>query len=141
MIRSARATISSPLRGALCGAPLKIAACFKEGGQMFPSRIRTLIVCGAALFILGTVRLPAQEAGGSIQGTVRNASGDAMPGATVTVINRQTSTRRVLVTGANGVFAITGLPPGPYAVTAPTCLISIRSALVWLNSGLTVLPD
>src|SRR5512146_2451104 len=84
---------------------------------MFSSCIRILIVCGA-LFILGSVRLPAQEAGGTIQGTVRNATGDAMPGATVTVINRQTGTRRVLATRANGAFEITGLPPGPYAVTA-----------------------
>ncbi len=104
---------------------------------MLPPRIRALIFC-VAFALLCVAPMLGQEA--TISGTVRNASGDAMPGATVTVINRQTGTRRALVTGANGAFAIAGLPPGPYAVTAdlPGFRTTTQSRLLGAGEKVTI---
>ncbi|HEY6066619.1 MAG TPA: TonB-dependent receptor, partial [Thermoanaerobaculia bacterium] len=92
---------------------------------MLVPRFRTLIIL-AAVFVFGALRMSAQEATGTIRGTVHNAGGEAMPGATVTVINRQTNLRRTTVSGPGGAFEVTGLPPGPYAVVAE--LPGFRSA-------------
>jgi len=89
---------------------------------MFHSRspIRIVIV---ALALLTAVPMFGQTrfgpaSGGTISGTVRNASGDAMPGATITVINQETGVTRVGRSGANGAYSVTGLGPGLYAVSA-----------------------
>ena len=50
-----------------------------------------------------------------------------MPGATVTITNRQTNFRRAVVTGPGGAFEVTGLTPGLYSVTAE--LSGFRSAV------------
>ncbi len=52
----------------------------------------------------------------SVSGTVLDASGAVVAGADVTVTERDGSTVRSTVTGANGTFALTGLPGGSYAL-------------------------
>jgi iron complex outermembrane recepter protein len=84
---------------------------------MFPSRIRTLIVY-AALLSFSLLPLAAQAQEASVVGVVRNASGDSMPGATVTISNQSTGVTRVVASGPNGAYEATGLPPGLYSVSA-----------------------
>ena len=50
-----------------------------------------LVVCA---LLAGTGAVAAQEARGTITGTVRDASGGVMPGATVTVTNVAMGTER-----------------------------------------------
>ena len=62
---------------------------------MFPSRIQ-IRVLGVAFAFFCSIPTLGQTAfgppsGATITGTVRNAGGDPMPGATVTVINQETS--------------------------------------------------
>lgn len=52
-----------------------------------------------------------------IQGVVTDQSGARVPDAAVTVVNQETSLTRTTTTSGTGVFAITGLAPGPYLVT------------------------
>src|SRR5215212_6030748 len=47
-----------------------------------------------------------------INGTVRDASGGALPGVTVT--QTATGLKRETATGDNGSFVVTNLPVGPY---------------------------
>src|SRR5436190_15765192 len=60
----------------------------------------------------------AQEARGTISGTVRDASGGVMPGATITVRNVAMQTDVTVITNAVGVFQAPYLIPGTYRVTA-----------------------
>ena len=75
----------------------------------------------AALLLLGTA-LPAlaqsQAINGSIEGTVRDSSGAALPGVTVTVINTGTGAQRVVVSGGEGDYRAPLLSLGSYQVVA-----------------------
>ena len=68
----------------------------------------------------------AQEANAQITGVVRDSSGAPRDGATVRATNTATGTTRSAVTRGNGTYAITGLAPGGYTVTA--ALIGFRRA-------------
>jgi len=59
---------------------------------------------------------PGQGATGQITGTVTDAAGAVVPGASVTVTNLATSLTREVVTGDEGGFAVPLLPPGRYKV-------------------------
>src|SRR5687768_16000288 len=58
----------------------------------------------------------AQSADGTVSGVVRDSSGAAVPGATVTVTNDQTKASQTGVSGADGSFSMTGLAAGDYTV-------------------------
>src|SRR5215813_4156121 len=58
----------------------------------------------------------AQVAGGSISGTVTDASGAVVPNAQVTVLNTATGVMRTLVTNDSGFYNAPNLLPGPYQV-------------------------
>ncbi|MDQ3134652.1 MAG: carboxypeptidase-like regulatory domain-containing protein, partial [Acidobacteriota bacterium] len=58
----------------------------------------------------------AQTIFGRISGTVTDASGAVVPGATVTVTNEATQQTRVVVTDADGFYVATSLPVGTYRV-------------------------
>nr|AAP58540.1 putative Oar protein [uncultured Acidobacteriota bacterium] len=74
------------------------------------------------LTLVALVATPAQAqstaVNGSIEGTIRDASGGLLPGVTVTIHNTDTGTRRVVVTETNGLYRATLLPLGAYEVTA-----------------------
>src|SRR5258708_5926992 len=75
----------------------------------------------AALFVLGTA-LPAlaqsQAINGSIEGTVKDTTGAALPGVTVTVTNTDTGAQRVVISGGEGEYRAPLLPLGGYSVVA-----------------------
>jgi outer membrane receptor protein involved in Fe transport len=77
---------------------------------------------GACLFalVVSFISAPAsaQVVTGSIEGTVVDASGGVLPGATVTVSSRATGLTRSAVSDSAGLFRVPLLPVGTYDVTA-----------------------
>ncbi|MGH9842692.1 MAG: carboxypeptidase regulatory-like domain-containing protein [Blastocatellia bacterium] len=71
---------------------------------------RTVVLLLAALPAL------AQGLTGQISGTVRDATGGRLPGATITVLNEQTQFQRAAVSDDGGYYVLTNLPPGQYRV-------------------------
>ncbi|MBV9506630.1 MAG: carboxypeptidase regulatory-like domain-containing protein, partial [Acidobacteriia bacterium] len=67
----------------------------------------------AALFLGLGLALLAQSVS-HISGTVRDATGGAIPGATVTVTQTDTGLTRTAETDANGFYSLPSLPVGPY---------------------------
>ena len=67
-----------------------------------------------ALLLTGlTATSDAQTLSGTITGTVSDAQGAVLPGATVTLTGRTGS--QTTVSDESGVFRFVGLNPGPYA--------------------------
>ena len=60
----------------------------------------------------------AQQETATIAGTVRDASGAVVPGATITVTNIRTNIAVRTVAGDDGAYVIPSLRPGDYSVTA-----------------------
>ncbi len=71
----------------------------------------------AAIFLICS-RCPAQVASAELSGNVLDATGAAVPNATVTATNVDTSIARTTVSGKSGDYVITALPPGNYNLTA-----------------------
>ena len=75
----------------------------------------------AAMALVLMVVLPAagsaQMTRGSIAGTVRDASGAIVPGATVTVTNVATNAAQTVTTDGEGFYRVPALEPGRYQVT------------------------
>src|SRR5262249_12197889 len=73
------------------------------------------------LFVLlvGASAVPAaaQIDSGQISGFVRDAQQAALPGATVTIANEATGTKRSTVTNSTGYYVLPDIPVGSYAVT------------------------
>jgi hypothetical protein len=78
-------------------------------------------IISALFLIAGLTLIPAAthaQTTGTIAGTVRDASGAVLPGATVTVTGRALQRENATtVTGADGIYRLPLLPPGVYDVT------------------------
>lgn len=72
-----------------------------------------LITC----LLLFVPTLQAQQTLGSINGTVVDSTGAAIPAASVTVVNNATSQTRKTMTRNDGTFQVLNLPIGSYKVT------------------------
>jgi len=76
----------------------------------------------AALFFLFAfpplARPQSRLTGGDLMGRAIDESKAVLPGATVTVINRDTNLTRIATADARGDFKVPALPPGTYRVTA-----------------------
>src|SRR6478672_6841572 len=70
-----------------------------------------------ALFLFFGLPVNAQEAGGSIGGTVTGESGAAMPNVSVSVKEVGTGLARTATTNAAGVYNVPDLPPGNFEMT------------------------
>ena len=66
--------------------------------------------------LLATPFAGAQSTGGRIRGTVTDASGGAVAGATVTLINKATHATRNAQAGANGEYIFLEVPVGSYDI-------------------------
>ncbi len=94
-----------------------------------------VIVLAMTLAMTGTVWGQAQITTGVIQGTVLDASGAVVPGATVEVKNLDTNFTRTLTTNEDGRFVALQLPPGRYEATVTK---SGFAKLVQQNINVTV---
>src|SRR5271167_739868 len=75
-------------------------------------------VAMAGLLMLGPVRLDAQVGNATLNGTVTDTTGAAIPGATITITNKDTGASRVAASGGAGEYSTPALPPGHYIITA-----------------------
>jgi hypothetical protein len=75
------------------------------------------LLSALALFVIGSLNAHAQIAGGAIQGTVMDATGAALPGASVEIKNVDTNGVERRTTDTSGRFFALQLQPGRYTVT------------------------
>src|SRR5437899_6846046 len=73
--------------------------------------------CLLLMGLLLAFAAPAYAQNAQIVGTVKDATGGVVPGATVTAKNADTGFTRSAVTEANGEYRLPSLPPGRYSVT------------------------
>ncbi|MGH9310910.1 MAG: carboxypeptidase regulatory-like domain-containing protein, partial [Vicinamibacterales bacterium] len=83
-----------------------------QGGYM-----RAWIVALSSVILLTALPLRAQEARGTLQGRVSDASGGVVPGATVEVSNLATGVTTPTTTNEEGNYRVPFLIPGVYQVT------------------------
>ena len=79
-------------------------------------RFRLRLALGALLIMLPAVPAAAQDTG-IVTGTVADASGQILPGASVALTNEATRDARTTVTNERGDFTFRAVPPGIYTVT------------------------
>src|SRR5436190_24294440 len=91
---------------------LRSAASSRFGDDM-NRNLLLLVFCT----LIGVRQGHAQALYGSILGSVADASGSAVPGATVKVIQKETNQTRSATTTEAGAFNFTTLPAGTYEVT------------------------
>ena len=97
---------------------------------VFPVTLRALVVAGVVILaLLSQVPLArAQAVYGSLSGTVADASGAVLPGATVTITSLERKTVDTVVTNESGNFVRERLLPGVYEVKAE--LSGFKTAVV-----------
>src|SRR5262249_19078342 len=83
------------------------------GGVRMRARVVWLMVC-VLVSVGGTAR--AQVGAGQITGTVTDAGGANVPGATVTATNTATAASRVGISTSGGVYTLPSLLPGSYRI-------------------------
>ena len=88
-----------------------------RGGQGAFRRLLFIVLCALAALALAPTGAAAQDPRGTIQGRVVDASGAAIPGATVEVLNIATGVVTPTTTNDQGSYRAAFLNPGTYRVT------------------------
>ena len=110
----------------------------------FPSLYRRTIFSSITLILAVLLAAPfsdAQSTGGRIRGTVVDASGGAVVGANVTLINEETHATRDVQTGVNGEYIFLEVPVGTYELDATSQgfkKYTRKGILIDLNEVVTV---
>ncbi len=84
--------------------------------QLRSGFVRLIVACLVLGMSLAAATARAQELYGSLVGVVRDGTGAFIPGATVTIVNRDTNLTKDTTTGADGSYRILNIIPGPYDV-------------------------
>ncbi len=79
-----------------------------------PTRPLLVALLSVGVTLTGTVAHAQYRA--SLQGTVTDAQGGAIPGATVTLMDKDTGRSTTVVTNESGVYIFNALAPRPYAI-------------------------
>ena len=92
------------------------------------------------IFVMATVwftqvSVLAQTDQGRIVGTIADATGAVVPGATIVVKNERTGEERTATSNDSGYYIISGLKPSVYTVTASAQNLSVRATSVQLLVG------
>jgi virginiamycin B lyase len=83
---------------------------------MFSHRSRILAAVAAVALFASVHPVRAADFAGSVEGVVKSASGEALPGAYVKLINPERRLTFMVVTQAQGRYTVNNLPPGDYTV-------------------------
>jgi hypothetical protein len=95
-----------------------------------------------ALFLILTCASAAAQQRGSITGTVLDAGGLVLPGATVTITEQNTGFTRTVVTAENGAYLVPNLDPGVYTViTELPGFVSVKRTDLVLTAGSAITLD
>ncbi len=78
---------------------------------------RALVVSVSSALLLLAMTASAQF-GANVQGTTQDVAGATLPGATVSLLNKDTSVSQTTSSNSDGAFRINSLAPGNYAITA-----------------------
>ena len=84
--------------------------------RLSPLRLCVRILAASVLAVGLATIAEAQILYGSVVGVVRDGTGAVMPGATVTIVNRDTNLTRETTTNSEGAYSIINVLPGPYDV-------------------------
>ena len=95
----------------------------------------------ALVALAPAVSAVAQTAGGSIGGLVRDASGAAIPGATVRIVNEVTGVSLQAVSDEQGAYRTTALGPGAYSVEISLDGFEAAGRRIVLAAGQTAAVD
>ena len=71
-----------------------------------------------AFLIIAAARPAVAQDTGTITGALVDASGQVLPGVTITLTNERTADARTVVSDTRGEFAFRAVPPGLYTVRA-----------------------
>src|SRR5262245_22762821 len=83
----------------------------------------------------------AQTGSGSLQGTVKDATGGVIPGAEVTAVHSQTSRQHDTITNEVGFFLFPSLQTGTYRITAKVPGLQSWQGDILLQVGQTAVVD
>jgi hypothetical protein len=97
--------------------------------------IRSRVAGIAAALLLLPLSLFAQSGAATIQGTVQDASGAAVPGATVRIVNQATNVAVDTTSNQSGFFSAPGLNAGKYMATFSAPGLKQYEVAVTLASG------
>ena len=80
---------------------------------------RNLLALAVLFAVTSTLLISSAQAQyrAGLQGAVTDSTGAVVPGATVTLTNRETGLTRTATTTNNGLYSIPSLPPGRYSLT------------------------
>src|SRR5215813_12714424 len=84
------------------------------------SMMRPLAILHAVFFSFSMVLLAGSAQAqfrASLRGTVTDQSGAVVPGATVTLTNKDTNAKLTYTSDDNGIYQFNALPPAPYRLT------------------------
>jgi len=108
---------------------------------MSSHRSRLLAVIAAALPLVSVQSVQAEDFAGSVQGVVKSASGQALPGAYVKFINKERRLTFMAVTQAQGRYTMNNLPPGDYTVQGIGSGFQSKLTPVALTAGKPAMAD
>jgi hypothetical protein len=120
---------------AFCGVASQPACAQEIPGAPTPKTEKTLSAGPATVACNGSAQSQAEEQPGSITGTLTDKTGNAVPGAHVTLApEKQTATQEALADD-DGQFSFTNVPPGPFHLTVKSDGFAPLTAAGDLASG------
>ena len=107
------------------------------------NRVARALTCFAlaAVAFLPAARASAQTTTGSIRGYVRGADGQPVPDAQVTAVDSSTSLTRNALSNAQGFYALNGLRPATYTVSARRIGFQAASRKILVQVGQILSSD
>ena len=85
-------------------------------GLAFLLALSLVFVAASALLLAPQSFAQSTQSTGGIAGTLTDSQGASVPGATVTISNKETGFTVNLTTGPSGVFSVGNIAPGNYQI-------------------------
>ncbi len=102
-------------------------------------KLRTAKLSGVlAVMLTGILPMAKAQFSSNVQGTVADATGAVVPGATITLTNTSTGVAERTTSGASGVYRFVSLSPGPYSIVASASGFVTHNVAVTLTTGQTM---